>query len=571
MMFYPSIFNRDTELPRMQSYVEDMMSVEANPSIGFDEAYTSAHTGAVAGSTAYGAATYSICLWCYTDVIYFQGISAITSSRFTFASSAPGVKIVEAVGTSGTTESPTYLNPISVSGTAVVGSGTLFLTESAVGGSILVNGQRRYITAIADDEHLTIAAALSGDYTGEDFKFLGASNGWTISSGSTVLLPTTYRIDPSDPEYFQTTLSLRSYLYDAALALIVAAKSGNTTLGNRIVDSIATSITNTDAGLGTTGACPFSNDVYDLTQGDLTVVRSGAAAWVGYALLVYYETTAYAAALTQAEKIATYLLTLQIAAGTPNDFRAGLIRGGQDSAVEKTWISVEHNVDCYYFFKRLHSVTATASYATTMSEIKAGLLTNCYDSTLGRFIQGTESTNKDYAEALDCYSWAGCFLLDAEESAKAIVVANQMVTKFLVTGKTIELENTLPQYFNQKYYVSKLIDGVRTYTTTTDGETADSYVLPPSTAWQEGAQGVLMFFDRLKSENLHGSVTDFEATYQRIEAGQATIYQATDDGSFLAWTGSDRILPYEFQVWKTMTPTCWCWLRLKHPNTVFSR
>lgn len=570
MMFYPSIFDRDRELPRMLAYIEEMMSQQKNANIGLDESYTSAYTGAIAGSTAYDASTYKICLWSYTDIIYLQGVSTITASRFTFASSAAGVKIVEAVALSGTTTSATG-TITSVTGTAVTGIGTAFTTEAIVGGSILVDGQRRYITAIADNTHLTIAAALSGPYSGTDFKFFGASQGWTISSGSTVLLPTTYRIDSTDPDYFQTTLSLRSYLYDAALALIVMAKSGNTTLGNRIVDSIATSITNTDTGLGTTGACPFSNDVYDLAQGDLTVVRSGAAAWVGYALLIYYETTGYAAALTNATKIATYLLTLQVAAGTPNDFRAGLIRGGQTSAVQITWISVEHNVDCYYFFKRLYGVTGTASYATARSEIKAGLLNNCYDSTLTRFIQGTEATNKDYAEALDCYSWAGCFLLDAEESAKAVAVANRMVTKFLVTEKTIELENTMPQYFNQTYYCSKLIDGVRTYTTTTDGETGDSYVLPPSTAWQEGAQGVLMFFDRLKSENLHGSVTGFEVAYKRIEAGQATIYQVTDDGSFLSWTGSDRILPYEFQVWRSMTPSAWCWMRLQHPNTIFYR
>ena len=538
-----------------------MYNSQRSSAVTLDAEYTYAYAGVVSGTTTYDS-THEVVIFSETDISYLQGRSDITASAWSVAGVGAGIKIAKVVVKR--TAAPT--GTVSNVGTVVTGVGTNFTQCAQVGGSLILSNDQRWVKTITSDLVLTLDAAPGANYSGISYNTVGVIKARTVSNGTLPELPRSYVLPLNDPAEVQTTLNTRCFLYDAGLELMVMASTGNTALGDRLVTGITTTMNTTDSLGGYSGALAFHTHAYNITLGaGFSTIRSGAEAWVGYALAAYYKKTGNATALSTAISMATFLNSLRIAASTANDYRAGLVMGGPDVS----WVSVEHNLDCYFFFKRLYEVTGTATWRTAQTEIATGLLANCYDMTLTRFLQGTTATDKDYAEPLDVYSWAGCLLLDQKENAKAVAVANRMFTRFYVSGKTIALENTLPQFYNQTYEDATSMAGMRTYTTTTDGETGDTYVAPPESIWQEGTQGVLLFLKRLRSRGLDNQVTNFSQYETNLLNTQSQIYKNNVHGGLLAWTASDRLLPYEFQVWEALAPTCWRWLVQTDPNIIF--
>ncbi len=64
--------------------------------------------------------------------------------------------------------------------------------------------------------------------------------------------------------------------------------------------------------------------------------------------------------------------------------------------------------------------------------------------------------------------------------------------------------------------------------------------------------------------------TTIDAALTTLIAGQATIWQASGNGSLLAYSLAARGLPYEFDIWPALAPTAWMWLVATNPNLLLS-
>ena len=190
---------------------------------------------------------------------------------------AAGVKIAELVNTDGSDVTPT--GTVSTSGTTVtVTGGGDFEVYARVGGSIIINGERRFIVSITDIDHLEMNAALTTPASGDAYILLGQMVGRTVSSGTEPILPASFRLPADDPTNIDSLVPFKSFLYDAGLALIVYAMEKDSTRGQVIVDAITTCISETEAITSATGSLCFSASLWDPTQDPSGTVRSGASA-----------------------------------------------------------------------------------------------------------------------------------------------------------------------------------------------------------------------------------------------------------------------------------------------------
>lgn len=541
------------ELALMLAAIRAFMDVPVEAFLTIGD-YDVSYVGAVAGHSTLGG---YVCVFCQTDTLSLKDIINVGAGNADWVSTvSAGVKIVENTTSAVLAADGT----ISGTGTAITGTGTHFETQAQAGGTIYVNNMRRWIRSIEDDTHLTLWAAVSADFADQSYSLIGVVRARTISNGTPPWLPASFKLPYTDVDYEQAQLGTRCYTYDAGLFLHICAATNDRVRGDRVVDALVETNRLTDAHLGTVGAMPFSNSCYMLDKGDEDYIQSGAAAWVGLGLVNYFNVSQYVPAMNLARKIATYLISMQVPANTPNNFQAGLITGGQDLNGRTVEAFTEHNIDCYFFFKLLYRVTRIKVYKQAYKDIEYGLMTNLYDGTLNRFCQGTTPTDKDYGEALDVYSWGGMFLLDIGETAKAQAVAARMFTKFYVQGKFIQFEDTWPDQYNQTFDFEDPVDGLRTYAETTDGQVQDSYVNPPDSMWQEGVHAAMLFLQRLGG---------YDVEIDTLENGQEAVYAATSDGTVLAFSSSWRTVPYAFQIWRSVSPACWWWMRSMLPEMMF--
>ncbi len=192
-----------------------------------------------------------------------------------------------------------------------------------------------------------------------------------------------FDIPASDPQAF---LRGRSWTYDDAIGAISFLLQGNTADARSVLTSLK-GLMAADGSLG------FSYQV-DSTYKD-SRVRSGTLAWVGYAMALYQRVTGDKRFESSAMKIAQKLKGLQTSSGS--------LRGGPDVA----WISTEHNVDAYFFFREFYRVTGKGTYLTTATQIKDSLLNNHWTGDAGgHFRQGIG----DDAAALDANALGALFL-----------------------------------------------------------------------------------------------------------------------------------------------------------------
>ena len=213
-----------------------------------------------------------------------------------------------------------------------------------------------------------------------------------------------YAIPPADPLAF---LIGRSWTYDDAAAAIGFLLQGRP-------DSVRTVLTTLQGLMFLDGNLGFSYQVNSSFVDSR--VRTGTLAWVGYAFALYQRVTGDAAFQSSAEKIAVYLRTLQLPSGS--------MKGGPDVA----WVSTEHNIDAYFFFRELSRVTGNASYSATAGQIKSSLLTNHWVKTRsgGNFLQGLN----DPTPSLDANSWGAIFLWAVGRSTEAGQALNYVESNF---------------------------------------------------------------------------------------------------------------------------------------------
>jgi hypothetical protein len=212
----------------------------------------------------------------------------------------------------------------------------------------------------------------------------------------------------TDPE------ARRFAVYDSALAVLVMLRRGRRDDAGRILVGLA-SLQSAD------GALPFSFTAPG--PRGARFVRSGAVAWVGYAATEYLDADTGGrdrdVALRVAHKAASYLLAHRVASlvtGGEGEIRYDVDARGAHESIEPAkleWISVEHNMDTYFFLRALARVTETPAYAEAAAQLATALIERGWREDRGQLARGVgtgSGATVDPVRALDCASWGAVFL-----------------------------------------------------------------------------------------------------------------------------------------------------------------
>ncbi|MDA2937507.1 exosortase-associated EpsI family protein [Acidobacteria bacterium AH-259-A15] len=248
-----------------------------------------------------------------------------------------------------------------------------------------------------------------------------------------------YETDPSHPDY-QYTFS-KSALYDNALAAIAFTMMGKQDRASAVLDALSRVLNkhwDLFFSFNTHNTWPSDQDSYG------AIVRTGASAWVGYALCFYLarellddpdlfrENPDAVRYLQLAERIGERLLVRQVT--EEGDPRQGLLTGGEGSYVlrlkggkvveeyvpgEVTWSSVEHNIDSYFFYRALGRLTGNKKWSKAASKIQEALLRAAWNPENSQFNRGVSKLERDLVQALDCASWGSLVLKSWGEDKKA--------------------------------------------------------------------------------------------------------------------------------------------------------
>lgn len=189
----------------------------------------------------------------------------------------------------------------------------------------------------------------------------------------------------------------RSWTYDNAVGAVALLLNGRTADARKILEALA-GLQAADGSLG------FS---YQVDSGFQDArVRAGTLAWAGYAFAFYQTLTGEALFQENAERAAAYLKGLTRG--------SGLLQGGPDVG----WVSTEHNLDAYFFYRELARATGNAAYRDAADALGAAVLEQLWvqeSKRSGHFTRGLG----DPTPALDANSWGAIFLSAVGEAEKA--------------------------------------------------------------------------------------------------------------------------------------------------------
>ncbi len=250
-----------------------------------------------------------------------------------------------------------------------------------------------------------------------------------------------YLVQPDDPAY--PYIHSRSFTYDNALGIIALTMAGEYRKAEYIIGALKR-IMREDGSFWFTYNTKNSWPNEDDHEG--AMIRTGAIAWVGYALTFYLNTRIRENEnflkedllakdfLEMAESIARFVLRHQVK--DPKDKRHGLVSGGWASydlklpaeiqkpveeymESEISWVSMEHNIDIYFFLRDLYRLTGKGEYEHAALLVKRGLL-NLWSDEKGQFLRGIKGNQViDTALPLDGASWASLFLFSIDEDRMA--------------------------------------------------------------------------------------------------------------------------------------------------------
>ncbi|MFC1522555.1 exosortase-associated EpsI family protein [Elusimicrobiota bacterium] len=249
-----------------------------------------------------------------------------------------------------------------------------------------------------------------------------------------------YRIGPEVPAY--EYVFSKSAIYDNALAVIAFTMVGDYHRASLIIDALERLI-KPDGDLyftfNTHNSWPNPKD----EEG--TIIRSGASAWMGYAIVYYLATRLLEDKdflvkdvdarryLALAQRIANRQLSRIVK--KEDDPRKDLITGGWGSyklkrkegkvveefeSGEIAWASVEHNIDFYFFLRDLGRLTNNEFYKKKADKIADALLKAAWHQEKEQFGRGVLAIGRDTYEALDCASWGASLLAAVGEKDKSL-------------------------------------------------------------------------------------------------------------------------------------------------------
>ena len=316
---------------------------------------------------------------------------------------------------------------------------------------------------------------------------------------------------PKDSEVYRYVFS-RASLYDNALAVIALTMVGEYSLAERIIEA-SSRVLSPDNDLwftfNTHNSWPNKHDHAG------AIVRSGASAWLGYAITFYLKTRLidYPNLLQQdneamnhlklAQSIANKILLRQIT--NPADPRYGFFTGGEGrysyrwnkeiNNVEEyfipgsiQWASVEHNIDIYFLLHDLSVLTGKKKYASPANILKQSIVKKSWNEKTGQLNRGQRLDGADPAMALDCASWGAVFLQAVGEESKALAALNSTAKYFVRSN----------HHQGYKPYADLLLYEDTELNTLFYPEAPEKNWNDLPLIWPEGSLGVAMAYLKLK-------------------------------------------------------------------------
>ena len=343
-----------------------------------------------------------------------------------------------------------------------------------------------------------------------------ASAAAAVSATNPLQLVRSFDIPTNDPSYAR--LLNTSFIYDSAAGAAGFVALSQKAQAEQLLDQMS-ALQRTD------GAIDYAFNVY--TGASDPSLRSGAIAWAGLAATSYgkaYGATKYD---SFAAGIATWLTSQQ----RPD----GLIKGGPDV----TWVSTQHNLLAYFFFRAQADLTAgkaaAKAYNATADKIAVGIDANLLKpaGTSLYFQQGVADTT----HPLDTQTLGILYLKQRGRTADAGKVADYIGANFALANRSI-VKSTVPATYNNTYSAAGPFIGYRPYAD--DGA--------PDVLWMEGT---------------------LQARFALSQLGRST---AALDSSILSWdnvTGDGAAGPLmadktvtnnrfnEYHVWPVSATTSW--------------
>jgi len=245
------------------------------------------------------------------------------------------------------------------------------------------------------------------------------------------------------------------------------------------------------------------------------IVRSGASAWLGYAITFYLKTRLAENPnllqqdneainhLVLAQSITDKILLRQIT--DPADLRYGFFTGGEgrysyrwnkkSHSIEEyfipgsiQWASVEHNIDIYFLLHDLAILTGKEKYASPANILKRSIVKKSWNEENGQLNRGQRLDGADSAKALDCASWGAVFLQAVGEESKAITSLNSTANYFVRSN----------QHQGYKPYIDLLLYEDTELNTLFYPDTPEKNWNDFPMIWPEGSLGVAMAYLKLK-------------------------------------------------------------------------
>ncbi len=335
----------------------------------------------------------------------------------------------------------------------------------------------------------------------------------------------------------------KSSLYDNALGVIAFGMCGRMDLAAGIIKSVR-AMAERDGVLW--ADCDVHGPWPEREKHPGGIIRTGATAWFGYAVVFYLETLLerdagarvsdpeFGDALRLATAIAGMLVKYRVNA--PDDPRHGLFAGGEYSTVLQVepgpdtarevylpetveWISTEHNIDVFFFYKALYGITGDEQYRVTADTVRERLLRRLWNDAMGQFNRGMSVQGIDAVESLDCASWGALFLRSAgieDKARRALEAAERYrVSKSSVEGYT--------PYRNSTIYESAAVNS-RFFPADPRKRWNDMDLI-----WPEGSLGVAMARTRL---GLRDGAISIIRSMTRLQGPDGGIPYATEEVPF---------------------------------------
>ncbi len=429
-----------------------------------------------------------------------------------------------------------------------------------------------------------------------DIQVTNGAAGPATLSGTVITLP----IGPGATLWRTTLINLQSEISSLVTDTLVKMTGFKLTLTAASTDLYFDNLS--VGSLQPANSLSFSYDTYN-GQVDQAYIRAGAMAWVVYAYCVYITLSQDFSPTLPLQGMIAFLLSLQ---STASDLTNGLFYEGYGSYVDPGYqfvpgavltVSTEHQIDLWFAFQRAanllpvaatnllktgqitssqaSSLTATAESASAAAEsIDINMMANLYiapsGSVPGHFAQGVTGSTLDTSQALDASGhWAALWAHASNRDDIALQCAEFAYQNFLLTHQTITLSSATNSY-NEAYSVSTPFSGMKPYNDSPGG-----YSGSPLSVWQEGTWGMILMLLQLYNiiglaSFFTGLGTTIDAVLTTLISGQATILQATGNGSLLAYSLAARGLPYEFEVWPALAPTAWMWLVATNPTLLLT-